>query len=310
MSMRKSLATSSAVKLSIVVVAYNMPRELPNTIRSLSMDMQIGIEQDDYEVLVIDNGSTTKFDELECRRWIPDIQFHYVTNASHSPVAALNKGLELANGDVIGVFIDGARLASPGLLAGAMEASCVSETAVIGTFAFHLGPDIQMRSIKNGYNQQVEDKLLADSDWLKDGYRLFEISTFAASSKRGWFSLPKETNALFMHRRIWEKLGGYEVGFVSPGGGLSNHDIWYRSCTLPESDVFMLLGEATFHQVHGGIATNAVVSLRKEFGAEYESIRKRRYQPADVTPVLFGKAHPYIFESLRKSTEKLTRLVS
>jgi hypothetical protein len=28
---------------------------------------------------------------------------------------------------------------------------------VIGTLAFHLGPDVQSRSMAKGYNQQVED---------------------------------------------------------------------------------------------------------------------------------------------------------
>jgi hypothetical protein len=45
------------VKLSIIVVAYNMTREIPRTLQSLGKHYQLGCDQLDYEVLVIDNGS-------------------------------------------------------------------------------------------------------------------------------------------------------------------------------------------------------------------------------------------------------------
>jgi len=44
--------------LSVVVVIFNIPREAPRTLFSLSADYQDGIDADDCEVLVIDNGST------------------------------------------------------------------------------------------------------------------------------------------------------------------------------------------------------------------------------------------------------------
>ena len=61
-----------------------------------------------------------------------------------------------------------------------------------------------MKSVKEGYNQLVEDELLATLSWEDDGYKLFDISVYAASSHNGWFSLPNETNAFFMRR------GGFE----------------------------------------------------------------------------------------------------
>jgi hypothetical protein len=56
---------------------------------------------------------------------------------------------------------------------------------VIGTIAFHLGPELRVESVKRGYNQAIEDELLAGSGWEADGYRLFTISVFAGSSGRG-----------------------------------------------------------------------------------------------------------------------------
>src|SRR5262249_61582669 len=44
-------------ELSVVVVGYRMERELPRTLRSLSPSMQRGIKPDQYEIILIDNGS-------------------------------------------------------------------------------------------------------------------------------------------------------------------------------------------------------------------------------------------------------------
>jgi Glycosyl transferase family 2 len=43
--------------LSVVVVVYNMPREAPRTLLSLSPRYQRYIDAADYEVIVVDNGS-------------------------------------------------------------------------------------------------------------------------------------------------------------------------------------------------------------------------------------------------------------
>ena len=43
--------------LSVVVIGYRMERELPRTLRSLSPAMQRGIKAEQYEIILIDNGS-------------------------------------------------------------------------------------------------------------------------------------------------------------------------------------------------------------------------------------------------------------
>ena len=56
--------------------------------------------------------------------------------------------------------------------------------------AFHLGPDVQMRSIFDGYDAEAEDAQLEQVPWREDGYRLFDISVLAGSSVPGWFWIP------------------------------------------------------------------------------------------------------------------------
>jgi len=292
-------------KLSVIVIGYNMARELPRTIRSLSPAMQRGIDPQDYEIILIDNGSKQTFDEAELRRVLPGLVVHRFQNATVSPVPAINFGLTLARGDLVGVCIDGARIASPGLLAKALAASRLHERPVIGTIAFHLGPEQQMESVKHGYNQAVEDELLARSGWETDGYRLFTISTFAGSSAGGWFDLPAESNAFFLRAEHWRALGGWDEGFVAPGGGLVNLDTWKRVCADPAGQLIMLLGEATFHQVHGGVATNTPDPPLALFHEEYVRLRGCAYERPTRRPLYFGTLPETLRASLKSSLNRM-----
>ena len=303
-SARRPLSRSDRPKLSVIVIGYNMARELPRTIRSLSPAMQRDIEPGDYEVILIDNGSTQTCNEKELKRLLPGLVMYRKQNATVSPVPAVNFGLAVARGDLVGVCIDGARMASPGLLSKALAASRLHRRPVIGTIAFHLGPDVQMESVRHGYNQAIEDKLLARSGWEADGYRLFTISVFAGSSGGGWFELPAESNALFLRAEHWRALGGWDEGFVMPGGGLVNLDTWARVCADPTGELIMLLGEATFHQVHGGIATN-LNSPFDLFHEEYRRLRGRPYERPTRQPLYFGTLPETMRTSLRFSLERL-----
>ena len=294
--------SSPKLKLSVVVISYNMAREIPRTLLSLSPKMQRGMAVEDYEIIVVDNGSTRPFDNATCEAISSNIRIiHNDPCGSISPACAIKRGLEASRGELVGVLIDGARMASPGLLSTALEASKLSARPVIGTLAFHLGPEVQMKSVHNGYDQTVEDELLKTVPWEKDGYRLFDISVFAGSSGTGWFKLPGETNALFMRSEMWAELGGYDQRFQTIGGGLINQDMWRRACMSSNSDVVLLLGEATFHQFHGGVATNAKVPPNAGFKVEYKVIHGTDYTRPSVPFKVFGSVKKVHSKSLKVS---------
>jgi hypothetical protein len=285
----------------VIVVAYNMPRELPRTIRSLSPGMQREVRPDQYEIIVVDNGSTRHFAIEECVHWGANVRFVQMERISCSPAGAVNKGLAAARGELIAMMIDGARLASPGLLQAALLADRIHERAVIGVHGFHLGPEVQMSSVAKGYNQQVEDQLLEESAWTDDGYRLFDVSVFAGSSARGWFAPMLESNALFLRRQLWDELGGVDERFAAPGGGLVNLDTYRRACALPGTQLIVLLGEGTFHQVHGGVATNSLVSPWATFHEEYVRIRGHDFSPPRIEPLYLGRVRVPTLNSIATS---------
>ena len=211
--------------------------------------------------------------------------------ASASPAAAANFGLKQARGRLIGMMVDGARLASPGLLATALLAEKLDERPVISSLGFHLGFAQQMESVANGYNQAAEDALLDASGWTEDGYRLFDIATLAGSSEGGFFLPTGESNALFLPRRLWRELGGLDEAFRSPGGGYVNLDLYRRACELPRTRLAVMLGEGTFHQVHGGVATNATVPDKHlDYHEEYVRLRGQDFAFPRPETVYLGQA--------------------
>lgn len=280
-----------APDLSVIVIGYKMQRELPRTLHSLSPAMQRGLRAEDYEIILIDNGSPEPMLMGAYPTFGAQVSCHYIADASASPAAAANFGLKQARGRLIGMMVDGARLASPGLLATALLAEKLDERPIISSLGFHLGFARQMESVRSGYNQAREDALLEEARWTEDGYRLFDIATLAGSSEGGFFLPTGESNALFLPRRIWRELGGLDEQFQSPGGGYVNLDAYRRACELPNTRLVVMLGEGTFHQVHGGVATNAAVPDKHlEYHEEYVRLRGKDFVFPRPETIYLGQA--------------------
>ncbi len=260
-----------------------MARELPRTVFSLSPPYQNGVDASDVEIIVVDNGSDRPADISELTQQACAVRVLNVPHPNKSPARAANFGVAQARGDIIGLWIDGARLASPGILRGVLDSQRLRPAAGILTLGLHLGPGPQQESMLNGYDQRAEDRLLETIDWREDGYRLFQIASLARSSSEGWFSELAESNGIFMHRELWHELSGLDEAFTLPGGGLVNLDLLQRMLAASPVDPVTLLGEGTFHQIHGGVSTNARVSPWPEFAREYREIRGRDFEPVSYS---------------------------
>jgi len=290
--------------LSVVVISFNKRREIPRTLHSLSVSYQKNICRDDYEIILVDNGSATTWECDDLADVGADLKVFNLREASSpSPSAAINFGLKQARGRLIGVMIDGARMVTPGLLYSTIRAARLYPRPIITSVDFNLGSDLQVVTVQRGYTQAVEDGLLDSIEWPRDGYRLFEISVFGAGSRGGWFHPLTESNALFMPAELWQEMGGYEERFRSAGGGLVNLDTYQRALALPGAQLIIVLGEANFHQLHGGIATNSPNRPLVDWREEYRRIRGQEYRPPSPAAVYFGAVPSSVLNHMDDSVQ-------
>jgi hypothetical protein len=281
-----------APRLTVIVNFHEMTREAPRTLFTLSAEYQRGVEPDDYDVVAVDNGSSRPLAPEEVRAFGPNFRCTVEPPGSCSPVAVLNRTARAASTPWLACVIDGARMLSPGMIATALIALAIGAEPFVYTIGMHLGPEPQNQLVEQGWTTADEDRLLDSVDWARDGYRLFAISSLAGSSARGFLGGVTESNAFAMPRDLFLSVGGFDERFVSPGGGLANLDFLKRVVTRPGVTPICLLGEASFHQMHGGVATNARAHDHpwRSFAAEYERIRGEPYRPpVHVRPLYVGR---------------------
>ena len=269
-------------KLSVIGVFYNMKREAARTLWSLHPEYQIGVCADDYEVIAVDNGSSQPLSSDDITQLGDNFRYVFYETDSVSPVAAVNAAMQMANGLNVALIVDGARMATPGLIRKTLDGLEKFENPFVCALSWHLGPDEQNLSMLKGYQQESEDRLLEIIQWPENGYKLFDIAAIAPYSLPGFYSgIPREGSWFAMRKAAFVELGGFDIQFQSAGGGLVNHDFRNRVMKMPNVRSVALLGEGVFHQYHGGISTNVHAETRTltldSFQQEYKNIRGVEY---------------------------------
>lgn len=277
----------SSVKLSVILVVYNMRRAAPRSIRSLMTPYQTGIDSDSYEVIVVENGSTEPLDKAAIEALGPNVRYHYLQDPPPSPAYAINYGASVARGDILTIMIDGAHMLTPGVLRWGLAPFAFESNPIVTAPRFFLGPESQVESVHKGYDEQREDALLDSIEWPKDGYGLFEIGVpyrydFAnGPPKLFWFVRQFESNCLFVKKASFHAIGGCNERFDIPGGGCLMPDLYRELCEMPDASTVQVMGEASFHQVHGGISTSSTREQQKEqwavYTQQYEQIRGKPF---------------------------------
>ena len=282
----------STPDLSIVVVFFNMRREAQRTLLALSRQYQRDVEDLDYEVICIDNGSSQPLDETMVRSFGPEFRYHVFHTTSKSPAAAANFGVAQARARHVMVIIDGAHILTPRVLAYADIAIQSFENPLVAVQSLPLGGPT--REEAENWEQAAEDQALAGIDWQRDGYELFRVTHAYGDDARGWFGALFESACITMRKDSFENLGGFDQRFQSPGGGLVALDLFQRALARPEFAYIMLLGESTFHQFHGGAATGAKLDEHPwhTFHAEYRALRGHDFQRVARMPIYLGQFMP------------------
>lgn len=300
-------------KLSIIVIGYEMPGQLANTLYSLSVDFQKNVSADDYEVIVVENSSSSNMD--------PAIINHLSGHFSHflrdepgtSPVPAFNAGLREAKGDIIGILIDGARLITPRVLEHVLRVHTAFESPLIAIPGYHIGT--QEHEFYGPERIAEEQALLTSIDWKNNGYDIFHHACFSAGNRRGYFHPMMECNALFTTRKSLKKIDDGDERFNLPGGGSYNLHLYRSLGILPENQLVILPGEGSFHQFHGGVTTSSIPDREaklKGFNEQLNSFWNGQFKALTREPILYGnipaQALPFMELSTENGKTRFTRL--
>ena len=305
---------NSQPKLSIIVIVYQMRRQAMNTLYSLSENYQLQCEAKDYEVLVLENISTENLVASEVEALGANFHYYLREETSATPVYAINEGVKLSRAEHICLMIDGARMVTPGLVRNTLDLINAAPDSVVCAPGYQLGKEDQKYHITRGYNESVEQSLLDEIEWKNNGYRLFEISCFSGANTHGFFHPLMESNCMTCRKQTFLQTGGAHEGFQTPGGGSVNLDIYRNLVLKPDNQLFILAGEGSFHQFHGGVTTSEAEDLEDVLAShreEMKSIRGDYYSAALIEPVIYGQiseeAHKFMQASAVAAMKRFRR---
>ena len=123
-----------------------------------------------------------------------------------------------------------------------------------------------------------------------------------------------ECNCVFASAAKFRRIGYADPQFTMPGGGSINLHIYRSLGMLPGTRVFVLPGEGSFHQYHGGVTTSSYADRQAEIErhrVQLHSLWPGGFHSLRRKPTLLGEialqAFPFLEESLRRSRNRLKR---
>ena len=153
------------------------------------------------------------------------------------------------------------------------------------------------------------------SDWEHDGYRLFSHQhargvVGARLVRARW----GRATGCSWRSRCGRSSAASTSASRCRAAGSSNHDLYRRACELDGAQLVVLLGEGTFHQIHGGAATSG----RDRLGRDARRVREAARSPVPAAARTIGSTSApfpttalphveHVGDSARSSCARLTR---
>ena len=163
--------------VTVVTVVYNGEKHLEEAIRSV-----IGQDHENVEYIIVDGGSTDG--SLDIIRHYEDRIDFWVSGPDAGIYDAMNKGIALASGELIGLLNADDRYEQ-----GAIR-------AVVGAFL----------------NARRDDNVAIAGKWNLLFDEMDMVIT-ASPSLRFWMGMPISHQAMFIPKKVYETVGAYDVAY-------------------------------------------------------------------------------------------------
>ena len=128
-------------RVSVIIPVYNSEKTIGEALDSVAAQMYT-----DYEVIVVNDGSSDQSESIIKKYMRPPLDVTYVEQANKGPAAARNAGLRLAKGEFV-VFLDADDLWDKDKLATAVQAMDANpEAKLVFTDMRHMVNDLLVHS--------------------------------------------------------------------------------------------------------------------------------------------------------------------
>ena len=293
--------------LSVIVPCRDMRREIPRTLASLGPDYQ-GVRGDRYEIELIEMPSPNNLGDVEKASFPPNLR-HTLEKENLPLTHAVNRAVARTAAPHLLICVDGARILSSGIVRRCLEAIRIDPRSTLATHALDLGLRPQEVAVPAGtHDAKIEDALLESIDFPTRPNGLFAISSWARSSREGWFGQMAESCAILVPRARFEEAGGYEEKVTTPGGGLANADFYARITADRSVPLFFALGEATFRQHHAERTAASGGATCAALAVEFERQTGRSVERAPARPWRYlGALPPAAIALASRSLARMTR---
>ena len=227
------------MKISIITVCFNSEKTIAET-----FDSVLRQTYDPIEYIVIDgksiDGTVQIIQQYEKRFAEKSVLFRWVSEKDKGLYDAINKGIAMSTGDVIGILNSDDILAVPDALA-----------KIVDTFE------------RDGCDAVYSDLYIMDPENMSMPNRVFIAGK--RSYKMGWYP-PHPT--LYVRKEIYEKYGNYSLKYKI----VSDYDFMLR--IMKDGIQMFYIPEVLVYMRAGGVSTHSLQSYKKSFDESIYALKE------------------------------------
>ena len=227
------------MKLSLITATYNSADIIINAISSVK-DQKI----DDLEYIIIDGGSTDG--TLEIIKDNTDIVSKWISEPDKGIYDALNKGLRMASGDIVGFLHSDDNFANSSIL----------------------------QNIIDSFDKQSIDFLYGDLEYITSAephkvLRYWKSGNFTSKKlRKGWMP-PHPT--VYFKRELIEKVGQFDTSYT-----ISADYDWMVRCLTSSEIKVDYIPEVLIKMRTGGASNRSLKNIIKKSREDYKIIRRNK----------------------------------
>lgn len=255
------------MKISIITVCYNSEATIKDTLESVLKQTYTN-----YEYLIIDGKSkdnTINIVKEYEKKFTGKLK--WISERDKGLYNAMNKGISLATGDIIGIINSDDILAHEKVLERVVE-------------------------VINGVDGVYSNLLMLDEN-LKEPYRLFNSKN--VSKRIGWH-MPHPT--LYVKKEIYEKYGTYNEEFRIA----ADLDFMYR--IIKQNTSFKYVNDCFVFMRSGGASTGGLKGYYKNFQESYRVLKKNHIAFPFLTNIKRTIDNVFLQKLKSNNTKKIEKL--